>query len=86
MEDPSAPLGFRKEYRFKLSNISATKDYLAFYIIHNYAEIRIDGVLVYSLMPDENNRIGSSPSSNWIFIPLDMTVTAEWQDFGILQF
>ena len=73
MEDPSAPLGFRKEYRFKLSNISATKDYLAFYIIHNYAEIRIDGVLVYSLMPDENNRIGSSPSSNWIFIPLDMT-------------
>ena len=73
MEDPSAPLGFRKEYRFKLSNISATKDYLAFYIIHNYAEIRIDGVLVYSLMPDENNRIGSSPSSNWIFISLDMT-------------
>ena len=73
IEDSSAPVGIRKEYRFKLSNISATKNYLAFYIAHHYAEVHIDGELVYSLTAGENNRIGSSPSSNWVFIPLDKT-------------
>ena len=70
VEDSSAPVGIRKEYRFKLSNISTTKDYLAFYIVHHYAEVNIDGELVYSLTAGENNKIGSSPSSNWVFIPL----------------
>lgn len=73
VEDPSAPVGIRREYRFNLSDITPTKDYLAFYIVHNYAEVRIDGETVYSLTPNENNKIGSSPSSNWVFIPLDQT-------------
>ena len=71
VEDSSAPVGIRKEYRFKLSNISATKNYLAFYVVHHYAEVHINGELVYSLTPNENNKIGSSPSSNWVFVPLD---------------
>ena len=73
VEDSSAPVGIRKEYRLKLSNITATKDYLAFYIVHHYADVYFDGELVYSLTADENNRIGASPSSNWVFIPLDKT-------------
>ena len=71
VEDSSAPVGICKEYRFKLSNISATKNYLAFYVVHHYAEVHINGELVYSLTPNENNKIGSSPSSNWVFVPLD---------------
>lgn len=71
VEDPSDPMGIHKEYSFKLSNISATKDYLAFYVVHQYVEVRIDRVVVYSLTSNENNRIGASPSSNWVFIPLD---------------
>lgn len=71
VEDSSAPVGVRKEYRLTLSDISTTKDYLAFYAIHHYAEVYIDGELVYSIMPDENNRIGASPSSYWVFVPLD---------------
>lgn len=59
VEDSSAPVGIRKEYRFKFSNITTTKDYLAFYIVHHYAEVYIDGELVYSLTPNENNRIGA---------------------------
>ena len=73
VEDSSAPLGIRKEYCFKLSDISNTKDYLAFYIVHHYAEVYIDGELVFSLTPNENNRIGASPGSNWVFIPLNQT-------------
>ena len=71
VEDSSAPVGIRKEYRFKLSNITTTKDSLAFYVVHHYAEVHINGELVYSLTPNENNKIGSSPSSNWVFVPLD---------------
>ena len=71
VEDSSAPAGIRKEYRFKLSDIDITKDYLAFYVVHHYAEVFIDDELVYSLVTDENNRICTSPSSNWIFIPLE---------------
>lgn len=73
IEDPSAPMGIHKEYRWKLSDISTTKDYLAFYIVYHYAQVRIDGELVYSLTPGENNRIGASPGSNWVFIPLDQS-------------
>lgn len=71
VEDSTAPIGIRKVYNFKLSEITPTKDCLAFYIVHNYAEVRIDDKLVYSLTVNENNRIASSPSSNWVFIPLD---------------
>lgn len=73
VEDSSAPAGVRIEYRFALSGISTTKNYLAFYIVHSYADVCIDGELVYSLAPNEYNRIGKSPSSNWIFIPVDHT-------------
>lgn len=70
VDDPSAPAGVRKEYSWILSDISSTKDFLAFYIIHHYAEVRIDGELVYSLTRNENNSFGVSPSSNWVFVPL----------------
>lgn len=73
VDDSSAPAGIRKVYNFKLSDITPTKDYLAFYIVHQYAEVYIDGELVYRISVNDNNRIASSPSSNWIFIPLDAT-------------
>lgn len=73
ISDSSAPAGIRKEYRFKLHDIGVTNDYLSFYLIHYYAEVKFDGKLVYSLSPDKNNKIGKSPSSNWVFIPLKET-------------
>lgn len=73
VEDSSAPAGLRNEYRFILSDINAMKDCLAFYVIHHYVQVFIDGDLVYSLTTSENNKIGFSPSSNWVFIPLLVT-------------
>ena len=35
VEDSTAPIGIRKVYNFKLSEITPTKDCLAFYIVHN---------------------------------------------------
>lgn len=73
VEDEDAPAGIRKEYRWTLSDITTTKDYLVFYIVHHYAQVRIDGELVYSLTQSEDNRICRSPSSIWVFVPLDQS-------------
>lgn len=68
--DPSAPAGVRMEYRWILQNNRKDDVSLAFYLIHSYAEVRFDDELMYSLTAGENNRIGMSPSSNWVIIPV----------------
>lgn len=73
MTDASAPVGIRRNFSWELTGISTTKDHVAFYIVHHYAEVYIDGELIYSLQPAESNRIGASPGSNWVFVPLEQT-------------
>lgn len=68
IEDSSAPIGIRKEYRFEIGNMDNGESCLMFYIIHSFAEVRFDGNLIYSLT--EDNTIGKSPSSNWVVVPL----------------
>lgn len=68
--DSSAPVGFRREYSWTLDDISDSDSCLIFYLVHHYAEVRFDDELIYSLMPGENNRIGGSPGSNWVVIPV----------------
>ena len=70
IEDSSAPIGIRKEYRWTMKEITENDTSLSFYLVHHYAEVYFDGELVYSLMPADTNRIGKSISSNWITIPL----------------
>ena len=68
--DPSAPLGLRKEYTWTMEDISPGGSYLAFYLVHHYAEVWFDDELMYSLEPGAGNRVGNSPSSNWVMIPV----------------
>ena len=77
VEDPSAPAGIRKVYRVNLPAVSPTRNCLAFYTVHHEAEVRIGTELVYQLAADAHNRIGTSPSSNWIFIPLEASDTGK---------
>lgn len=70
IKDPSAPIGIRKEYRWKLDTTNENNKTLAFYLVHHYAEVYFGDELVYSLMPGETNKIGKSISSNWVIIPL----------------
>lgn len=71
IEDAGAPAGIRRKFCWRLNDISTTKDNVAFYIVHHYAQVYIDNELVYSLQPSQNNRIGGTPGSNWVFVPLD---------------
>ena len=68
--DPSAPIGVRTEYRWTLGSIDGGDTTLAFYLVHQYAEVYIDDTLIFRLLPQETNRIGKSISSNWGLIPL----------------
>ena len=69
-EDPQAPAGVRKEFKWVLDDISTNENCLGFYLIHHYAEVYLDGELVYSLAPDEDNRLTRGVSSNWVLIPI----------------
>ena len=70
IEDPQAPEGIHREFTWTLGDAEHGTDCLAFYLVHTYAEVRINGELVYSLSPGEDNPVGSSVSSNWVLVPL----------------
>lgn len=77
---PDAPMGIKKEYRFKTDKISSGDASLMFYVVHSYVDVKLDDSLLYSTSAGKNNRIGSSPSSYWVVIPVsqldkDKTVT-----------
>lgn len=70
IEDPQAPAGIRREYSWVLDDIGTNDNCLGFYLVHHYAEVYLDDELVYSLMPDEDNKIARGVSSNWALIPI----------------
>lgn len=71
IHDEAAPAGVYKQYSWTLGDeIGNGGNTLAFYLVHTYAEVRINGELVYSLYPSPDNTIGRSTSSNWALVPL----------------
>lgn len=70
IEDPQASAGIRREYSWVLDDIGTNDNCLGFYLVHHYAEVYLDDELVYSLMPDEDNKIARGVSSNWALIPI----------------
>lgn len=68
--DPTAPIGVRREFRFTLDEIGSGDQTLAFYMVHHEAEVWLDGELVYRQTLAEGNRVGRTPGSNWVLIPL----------------
>ena len=69
-EDISAPAGLLQTYRWTLPDQIEESCCLAFYTVHQYAEVYFDGELMYSLMPRAENRIGQTIGSNWVFVRL----------------
>lgn len=70
VECADAPIGVLQEYTFTVSESLADDTYLAFYTVHQYADVRLDGELVYSLKPSEAYHITRTVGSNWVMIPL----------------
>lgn len=70
IRDADAPIGVRKEYTFFLSNTLESDTHLAFYTVHQYVDVFLDGENIYSLQPSRENRISKTVGSNWVMIPL----------------
>ncbi|MGN0406582.1 MAG: GGDEF domain-containing protein [Bariatricus sp.] len=70
IQDEDTPIGIKKEYTWILDKSLVNDNCLAFYIVHQYAEVYIDDELVYSLFPKKSNVIGKTSANNYIVIPL----------------
>ena len=70
VEDAAAPAGIRKEFSWTLEDLPEGGNCLAFYLVHQWAEVSIDGEIVYQLKPQEGNYIGGSIGCNWVMVPL----------------
>lgn len=65
-----APIGVKKEYTFTISDNLSIDTHLAFYTVHQYVDVYLDGENVYNLKPSKGKRISKTVGSNWVMIPL----------------
>lgn len=69
IEKADTPIGVIKEYTFSLSDMSAADTNLAFYTVHQYVDVYLEGQHIYSLKPSEEQFV-KTIGSNWSMIPL----------------
>ena len=69
-EEPDTPVGIEREYLFNLANLEEGDNCFAFYQVHHYIQVFLDGELVYSQMPGDNHTVSKSTGCGWVMIPL----------------
>lgn len=69
LERADTPIGIVKEYTFTLGKELEKDTFLAFYTVHQYAEVYLDGQRVYSMKPPVNSLV-KTIGSNWTMLPL----------------
>ena len=67
--DADVPIGVIKQYTFTINEGLEKDTCLAFYTVHQYVEVYIDGQLVYEMKPSGGSFI-KTIGSNWNTIPL----------------
>lgn len=70
VESKGTPIGVKKQYTFSVDEFLESDTCLAFYTVHQYVDVYMDGQLIYSLQPSANQKIGKTVGSNWVMIPL----------------
>lgn len=73
VQSPESPIGAYRQYEFTLDKEVTDGISLAFYTVHQYVTVSIDGKEVYSLKSAENGhrgRITKTIGSHWVMIPL----------------
>lgn len=64
------PIGIQKEYTFTLGDTILHDTSLAFYTVHQYVTVYLDGKEIYSVQPSGIHRFTKTVGSNWAMIPL----------------
>lgn len=70
VEAADAPIGIKKEYTFTIDEALYNDTHLAFYTVHQYVDVFLDGQNIYSLKPAGEEQISKTVGSNWVMIPL----------------
>ena len=70
IEDDTAPQGVVKRYSTIMDDFHTNANCLAFYVIHQYVRVYIDGDLVYEFYPSDEAYIGNTLGCTWIIVPL----------------
>ena len=70
LSDPIAPIGVRYVYSWSLPENGLTDETLAFYLVHHYADVYVDGSLVYTIVPKQTNQIGKTIGCVWVTVDL----------------
>lgn len=70
ISDKYAPAGVHNVYSWTMPEIGLGDNCLAFYLVHQYVQVYLDGELTYSMMPDDELCFGKTPGSSWVVIPL----------------
>lgn len=65
-----APIGIQKEYTFTLDDDIPHDSCLAFYTVHQYVTVYLDGEEIYSIQPAGSHRFTKTVGSNWTMLPL----------------
>lgn len=69
-KDAEAPIGVRKEYTFSLGNQIKNDSCLAFYTVHQYVDVWLNGEQIYCLKIAEDQWLSKTPGCNWVMIPI----------------
>lgn len=64
------PIGVVNRYDFTLNQHLSGDSCLAFYTVHQYVKVSMEGEEIYSLEPSGDNRVTKTVGSNWVMIPL----------------
>lgn len=70
ISDSTAPAGCRKLYTFPVDENLKIDNSLAFYTVHQYVKVSIDGETIYSMTPSGANRLSKTVGCNWVILPL----------------
>ena len=68
--EEAAPIGVAVDYSVTVVPDLDHDVCLGFYAVHQYAQVRLDGELIYSRMPQEGGSVVQTPGSYWAMIPV----------------
>lgn len=70
-KNENAPVGITQEYRYTLRNIPEYNGCIAFYLVHQLADVYLDGECIYRLTLSDNLTITRTPGYEWVEIYID---------------
>lgn len=71
VEDEHAPQGIVEIYTMNAGEVTDGSESIAFFAIHQYVDVYVDDLLVYSLKKSDACELGQTAGTNWINVALD---------------